>query len=460
MNTEDNKIYIGTKVAHDWIADLERSDSRLHKEGVIEKALTAAKIGSASAQCFLFNCYLAYNPFFVYGVKKVPETEGNTDKPNDWVKFWALCEALRTRGITGHAARDSILEMSKEFDSDEWNMVCRRVLIKDLRCGISVKTLNKVLGNTEWKIPVFSCQLASPSQDNPTKMVGIKRLEQKLDGVRVLAVVNKNGVNLMSRNGKELDNFPSVTSAINKINVDIANLFGTSRFVLDGEVMSESFQHLMRQVRRKNNVKTSDMTFHIFDIIALDDFSNGKDNTKQSVRTDILEKVRHLITKNNISCLKISDGIIVDLDTDEGVATMSEYYTKTVAEGYEGIMIKDVNAPYECKRTFSWLKWKPSITVDLTIVGSEEGTGRNQGRLGAFIFEGEEGGKKIRVNVGGGYSDEAREEYWENRHNLIGTIGEVEADAITTSQEDDGWYSLRFPSFVRFRSFDDSEDKV
>ena len=68
----DEKAFTGT-VASDWIRDLESSDSRTHKEQVIEKALMAANLGSASAQCFLYNCYLALNPYWVYGVKKVPK---------------------------------------------------------------------------------------------------------------------------------------------------------------------------------------------------------------------------------------------------------------------------------------------------------------------------------------------------------------------------------------------------
>ena len=59
-----NEQFQGLKLAADWIRDLESSDSRIHKEKVIEKALMAAKLGSANAQCFLFNCYQAYNPFF------------------------------------------------------------------------------------------------------------------------------------------------------------------------------------------------------------------------------------------------------------------------------------------------------------------------------------------------------------------------------------------------------------
>jgi len=162
----------GLKLAADWIRDLESSDSRLHKEKVIEKALMASKLGSLNAQSFLFNCYQAYNPYYVFGVKQVPETQGIKNAANPWPRFWGLLESLRTRSVTGHNARDAIQDIAQQFDSEEWNGLARRVLIKDLRCGISEKTLNKVLGKTEWKIPVFSCQLATDSNDHASKLKG------------------------------------------------------------------------------------------------------------------------------------------------------------------------------------------------------------------------------------------------------------------------------------------------
>ncbi len=108
-------------MAAGWIRDLESSDSRIHKEKTIEKALMASKLGSADAQAFLFNCYQAYNPFYVFGVRQVPETQGLTGQPNHWPGFWALLESLRTRSITGNRAREAIETCSQMFDSDEWN---------------------------------------------------------------------------------------------------------------------------------------------------------------------------------------------------------------------------------------------------------------------------------------------------------------------------------------------------
>jgi DNA ligase-1 len=444
------------KVAADWIRDLESSDSRLHKESVIEKALMASKLGSANAQCFLFNCYQAYNPYYVFGVKKVPETQGLTHRPNPWPKFWAMLEGLRTRSLTGHNAKATIEQMSEQFDSDEWNGLCRRVIIKDLRCGISEKTLNKVLGNTEWKIPVFTCQLATDSEKHTAKMTGKKRIEQKLDGVRVLAVITKTTVNLYSRNGKPFDNFPHIVESLEEIKHKFLPKFFQSfphGIVLDGEIIGESFQALMKQAQRKSDVETSGMTYSVFDWVPLTDFERGYSNAQQYKRLNMLEEYRAVF--DSTDCVRLMDGIEVDLDTAEGHDIMNRYARDAVALGFEGIMIKDLGAPYECRRSTFWMKWKPTITVDLNIVGFEEGTGRNAGRLGAIICEGEDNERQIRVNVGSGFSDSDRDSYFASRDTLLGQVVEVEADAVTQNQ--DGSYSLRFPRFVRFRGFEPGE---
>jgi DNA ligase-1 len=412
----------------------------------------ASKLGSANAQCFLFNCYQAYNPFYVFGVKQIPETQGIEHAANPWPQFWALLEALRTRSVTGHNARDAIQDMAEQFDSEEWNGLCRRVIIKDLRCGISEKTLNKVLGKTEWKIPTFTCQLATDSNDHASKMKGVKRIECKLDGVRVLALCTKNTVTLFSRNGKQFENFPDIEAQLNRIKHRIS-LETKGPFVLDGEIVGESFQALMKQAQRKSDVQTKDMTYYIFDVIPLADFERGHWNAQQHKRTLMLSiNQEHIESEPN---LRVMPGMDVDLSTAEGQDIMRRFANDAVVDGFEGIMIKDLAAPYECRRSTFWMKWKPVMTVDLNIVGFEEGTGRNAGRLGAIVCEGVDNDRNIRVNVGSGLSDADRDEYWSARDDLLGRVVEVAADAVTQNQ--DGSYSLRFPRFMRFRGFEQGE---
>lgn len=445
-----------------WVNRLNESASKLHKQDVLEQILSLCTLGSKESQISLSLISACYNPFVTFGVKKVPVTEGIVDAENPWFEFNDLLEKLQKRELTGHAARDAIARMSERFDSEEWNIFCAAVLKKDLRAGISEKSINKICKNSEYKVPVFACQLATSCDDRP-EMKNKKRLEPKLDGVRVLMHVQFDPstksckVVSYSRNGKVFDNFTHIEqqisdnvrelmSATKPIATAARSL--TDSFFFDGEVVGKSFNELMRQARRKTDSKAADTVYHIFDVIPEADFLRGHWNTQLEFRVKLLQSMKSCIDEK-LPNVELLDSIEVDLDVNEGRDQFRRYANDSVAAGFEGIMIKDMGAPYLCKRTTYWMKWKPTITVDLPIIGLEEGTGKNVGRLGAFICEGTDHGKFITVNVGSGFSDEERQEYWDNQADIVGCTAEILCDVI--SQNQDGTYSLRFPRFVRFR---------
>jgi DNA ligase-1 len=346
--------------------------------------------------------------------------------------------------------------MMKSATKKQWNGWYRRILIKDLRCGVSEKTINKVVEKkyADYSIPVFSCQLAHDSSNHESKVGGQKLIEVKLDGVRVITIVRGDGrVDMFSRNGKELVNFPHIAEQIS----NVVKTKGTDKnkdVVLDGEVMSSSFQDLMKQVHRKSDVQSNDAVLNLFDVIPLEDFEKGIWNTPQKTRSEMVkfwvETYQELLP--NVTYVANE---LVDLDTPKGQKRFKEINQKAIDGGYEGIMIKDPNAGYECKRSTAWLKLKPFIEVSLTVTAVEEGTGRNVGKLGAFVCEGEDDGRSIVVNVGSGFTDDNRNDYWTSRKEVVGKVVEVRADAITQNQ--DGSYSLRFPRFLHFRGFNNGE---
>jgi DNA ligase-1 len=437
-----------------WINKLNESDSRLHKEDVIRQALETSVLGSSNSIRFLSLIKVCYNPYVTFGVKQIPDTVGIIDAENPWDEFSDLLSELHNRKLTGHAARDALQNLAERFDSEEWNTFLAPVLRRDLRAGISDKTINKICKKTDYEIPIFGCQLATNSENRP-EMKGIKRLEPKLDGVRVLMVVRPGDdaitITCYSRNGKVFDNFGHIEEQIQAhvtklIHADHHAL--QSGFVLDGEVIGNTFQELMRQARRKENVEASDSVFNIFDIIPLVDFHRGHWNTNLKKRIDTLERMRSTIDRH-MPNVELLPHIMVDLDTAAGKDQLMRYAKDQVNLGFEGIMIKDVDAPYECKRNTFWMKWKPTITVDLEVIGVEEGTGRNMGRLGALVCAGNDDSKFITVNVGSGFSDIDRDSLWADRNLVIGRTCEILCDVITQNQ--DGSYSLRFPRFVRFR---------
>ena len=446
-----------------WIAKLQESDSRLHKEDVIKQALEAATLGSTNAIKFLTLTKVTYNPYVTFGVRKVPDTIGIVDAENPWDEFDELLHELGQRGLTGNKALEAIDEISQRFDSNEWNNFCAPVIRRDLRCGISDKTINKICKGTNYEIPTFGCQLATNSEGRP-EMRGTKRLEPKLDGVRVLMIVMPQQsfgtyiqfggyiqVTSYSRNGKVFENFTHIEQQIGDNFHKLVRKAGTSNlsmgFVLDGEVIGNSFQELMRQARRKENVQAEDSVFNIFDIIPLNAFREGHWNAQLEKRIKILEDMRPII--DDMPNVELLPHIMVDLDTAAGKDQLMRYAKDQVNAGFEGIMIKDLDAPYECKRNTFWMKWKPTITVDLEVIDVEEGTGRNKGRLGALVCAGTDDGKEITVNVGSGFSDSDRDDLYINRNLVVGRTVEILCDIIT--QNRDGTYSLRFPRFVRFR---------
>jgi len=453
---EINLIKRGKKMRtqpQEIIKQLEADNSRLAKEQVL---LSAMEEGLDE---FFAGIKMALDPLYTFGVKQVPESKVD-GQGLKWEVFLDVAEKLNKRELTGHDARDAILLTRDIATMDQWNMFYRRILIKDLRCGVSEKTVNKVAKKfPQYSIPIFTCPLAHDSANHEKKMVGKKQVEVKLDGVRVITIIqgdtshgNFSRVEMFSRNGKQFHNFGHIISEIEEVIKDNPPPYD---LVLDGEVMSANFQDLMKQVHRKDGKQSTDAVLHLFDMCPLSEFQKGMWDKPQSFRSQAVKAwvEQHKDVLNHIQTLDWED---VDLDTQEGQDRFVELNKAAVDGGYEGVMIKDPEAPYECKRTHSWLKAKPFIEVTLKVVAVEEGTGRNEGRLGAVIVEGEDDGYNYSLNCGSGFTDAQRDEFWAERDSLLGNLIEIRADARTKSQDSET-YSLRFPRFKCFRGFEAGE---
>ena len=425
------------------IKKLEADNSRLGKESILKQS------HEEGLPEFFEGLSMALDALVTFGVKQVPErSDVLSGQGLSWSVFKELADKLQQRELTGHAARDAIELAMSVATTEQWNGWYRRILIKDLRCGVSEKTVNKVVPGC---IPVFTCALAHDSAKHEKKMTGKKQIEIKLDGVRVITIIRGNKVEMFSRNGKQFHNFGHIIAELEAV---IKEYPVPYPLVLDGEVMSADFQDLMKQIHRKDGKQHNDAVLHLFDTVPLGCFINGSWDKPQSFRSEI---TKHWVEehKDVLEHVQALDWENVDLDTAEGQTRFVELNKAAVDGGYEGVMIKDVDAPYECKRTHAWLKAKPFIEVTLEVVEIEEGTGRNEGRLGAFVCEGIDDGKDIRVNVGSGFTDVHRDDYWTHRSSIVGNLVEVRADAVTQNQ--DGTYSLRFPRFKTFRGFEVGE---
>ena len=419
------------------IKELESDNSRLFKEGVVENNLNNIEFQEGLSMCL--------DPLITFGVKQVPESEQDGDGLK-WDDFKKDIDLLIEREKTGHAARDLIIDLMRSAKKDQWNDWYRRILIKDLRCGVSEKTVNNVAKrmDLEFKVPIFSCMLAHDGAKHPKKIKGDCLVEYKYDGVRVIAIVKNGKATLYSRNGKIFHNFPHIEHALSKSEYN--------NIVFDGEVMSDDFQALMKQVYRKSGAQTDDAYLALFDILPLKEFNEGKSKLSSIERKEELNK----LSKSFENAIKLVDYEVINFDEKHGQNKFASMNKEALEKGYEGLMIKPNDNFYECKRSHAWLKIKPFIEVTLKIIDIQEGTGKHSGKLGAFHVEGDDDGKFFSLSVGSGLTDEEREKFWASKDKLIGRLVEIRADAITQSIEGEH-YSLRFPRFKNFRGFKKDE---
>jgi DNA ligase-1 len=113
------------------VAELEAGNGRLYKELIVHREALD------NNQEFFAGCRLALDSMTTFGVKQVPEKTDTAGAGLGWESTNELCRQLSTRQATGHAARDLIEAAMALATPDEWNSWVRRILIKDLRCGVS-----------------------------------------------------------------------------------------------------------------------------------------------------------------------------------------------------------------------------------------------------------------------------------------------------------------------------------
>ena len=420
------------------IQELEADNSRLKKEAIIKRESDADNIR------FFNGVGAALDGFRTFGVQKVPVSKKDGTGITQ-TEFDDVLRQLEDRTLTGNAMKDVIQKLCDRSKMEEWNDWYRRILIKDLRCGMTHKTVNKF---STMKVPVFECMLATDSAKHEKKMVGEMLIKPKLDGVRVIVIcdVDKDEVKLFSRNGKELSNFPEINKQFDQMLDQMSE-----SMVFDGEVMSDDFQTLMREIHRKGGAKTKDAKLNLFDCMPLYNFMDG------SCVDPITERKKWLDKYDFGPNVNVVESVRINLSDADGQKQFADYNKMCIDRGFEGIMVKPVGGIYECKRSTGWLKVKPFIEVSLKVVDVEEGTGRNVAKLGALVVEGTDMDKFIKTNVGSGLTDTDRETFWKAKAKLIGQIVEVRADAITQNQDTTNEWSLRFPRFLRFRGFEPGE---
>ena len=388
--------------------------------------------------------YFVYNPYIVTGLssKKINKDLSNMtilkvpmfDSPN----FDITC--IFDYLINHNTGRDEdiiyVQHYLRSLPSED-REIYEKIFTKELKLGITAKTINKV-----WKdfIPEFNVMLAEKYWDRMEELEE-KKLDiivtQKLDGIRAVARVCNGKVGIFSRQGKPIEGLKDIGEEL----AELPNGCYDGELLLDKEDLPS--KDLYRETVTIVNSKLEDkkgVIFNIFDYIPLRDFNKGycEDNCLGRKRF-VYEKLRNI----EPDWLKPVE-ILYHGKYDKRI--VQQELDKQISLEHEGVMVNIANAPYEAKRTKNILKVKAMQDCDLKIIGFEEGTGKNKGTLGAIIVD----YKGFEVRVGSGFTDQDREYFWANQNELLGRVITVQYFEETTNKKDNS-LSLRFPVYLELR---------
>lgn len=407
----------------------------------------------------------ASDPYVVYYVNKfkMPKSPfvnsyDNRENDDDVLSTFLTVglRELSSRSITGNDAKNAVISWMSTMDERQQKW-CSRILLKNLRCGLQEKSFNKIWPNLIKSFAVqlshtlkASCELGKGIVFNELVKYPVW-VDPKLDGLRCVAIKKNGIVEMYTRNGTLLETLPRIKKFL-ETNITIDNV------VFDGEALSstgtwnDSVSVVMSKKTKKDD---SDIVYHVFDMIDLVSWEKQLVDVKntftdrKSALTSVLKDLKETDPVQHVS------GVICKSDND-----IRQYYASIMNQGYEGVMIKDLNAPYYFKRTNSVLKLKPITTFEGVIVDSFEGreNTKREGQFGGFEIILSNG---IITRVGSGFDDSWRAQIGLDPTQYFGQIIEVEGqpDPMTANGlTEDG--KIRFPVFSRFRDESDVDPQL
>lgn len=382
--------------------------------------------------------YFVYNPYIVTGLsfKKMQKVVNKQMKYLLANTLYDVFDHL----LEHNTGTDIDISYVQEFISSqpsEYQEIYVEIFTKELKLGITAKTINKV-----WKnfIPEFNVMLAEKYWDRMEELEKSKPeiiITQKLDGVRAVLEVNDNDIKIFSRQGKLITGLKDIENEAKQL----SNGFYDGELLLNKENLpsKDLYRETVTVVNSKDDFK-SNIIFNVFDYIDYNSFLQGKWNKKCKDRKAFVHKELDRIKARWIKSVEI----LYQGEYNKDI--VQQELDKQIKLEHEGVMINLTNAPYESKRTKNILKVKTMQDCDLKIKGFEEGTGKNKGTLGAIIVD----YKGFPVKVGSGFTDKDRDYFWINKNELLGRVITVQYFEETTNKKDNS-LSLRFPVFLELR---------
>jgi DNA ligase-1 len=416
---------------YELIEAIAATSKRTEKE-----ALLQATVGTNFEELVKQVFVAAYDGTINYWVKEFPMPEVFNDNYTLQASL-KLLGRLSARDITGNDAIEYATHLASQL-SEKDAIIFDRIVKRDLRCGATDSTANKVWPGLIEEFPYQRC--SSFNAKNLAKIKFPCFSQTKADGLYVDIIVRTNSVCYQTRTGQKLLINDPVRDNI---------LMTGKEYVLQGEALildpTTPTGYMSRKegngILNSDDIDLSKVAFVLWDCLSYEAWKGKKPSLTYEDRLKSLDCVLSYLDDEN---LKIVDTVVVN-----SVQEVIDHFKKNVAAGEEGSVVKNFLAIWKDGTSPDQVKVKIEFVCELRVVGFKEGKGRNKGRLGAFLCESAEG--LVEVSVGGGYKDAERIRMWNERESYLGKIFAVKSNDLIQNRDTPEKWSLFLPRFTEER---------
>lgn len=432
------------------LENLSHIASRNEKISYLKDRIFEATEEEADNLCGTF--YLALNPLICFGFKSIPffkESEFSHVHP-----FREILNRLSALSKLNHskASEDWLAETLRCTETNERETV-KRIVLKDLRCGVQIATWNEVVKDTEWinyHVNDYPCMLASTMTEKRVSKLPWEHgvyAQLKCDGMRFNAVVERHDVKFFGRSGKP------ITILSEELKNEFIRAAIYEPCVFDGELLvatedgtgicdRKTGNGILNKAVRGTITTTESERVRcvLWDMIPLESFKVGYCPMPYATRFEQLSECLETLEKDSPLSL-VESNVVYSMEEAQKV------YESYVSKGLEGVILKNPDNEWRDTRATDQIKMKEELDADLRIVEVVEGTGKYKGMMGALVLESDD--HKIKVSVGTGFSDAQRKEYFTN--DILDKVVTVTYNMRIKDKNREGVDSLFLPRFIEIR---------
>ena len=400
----------------------------------------------------------AYDPTINYFIKKIPAFETVFSNPiplNFAMKD--LTDNIVNRKLTGNNAITFVAEVLSEMLPEDAE-VLSRIIQRDLKCGATDSTANKVWKGLIPEFPYMRCSLLKDVKVDKWDWKNGIYSQLKADAMYANCDIYADGtVDFTSRNGTQI---PSgqlgelVVTILETLPRDV-RVCGELQVEQNGVILAREIGNgIMNSVAKGGEFGTGERpVFVVWDIIPLEyAIAGGKYQSSYDLRFGQLQSYLATGTANGNNSLQLIPTKIV-YSLDEAY----EHYFDLVALGCEGTIIKTRTGIWADNTSRDQVKLKVECDVDLKIVGFTAGNGKNVDTFGSITCTTSD--ELLVVNVSG-FTDKQRKEIYAVCDECIGKIMAVRFNNLMKPTDVKATWSLFLPRHIEIREDKNEADSL